>query len=217
MTAPTDGVMGADEARALLARADVTRRECAGCRQRDAEADDEGRHVGCESPDGPGVVGAWRECLGPEESVRALRAVVALYARADGAWREGAEAARAGDVAACARRAEALDAAAPEDCDPDDPAVAEDYGRFCEALDLAAALRAAPLPAPPAPPQRPEAPPDGGTEPGGGGAPARVLPGAAPRGCRSRRCTAAPAWRHEGTGEVACEEHAPYVAAWVRL
>jgi hypothetical protein len=46
----------------------------------------------------------------------------------------------------CDRAAASLDAGAADDCDPDDPDTAADYGRFTEAVDLAGAIRAIPLP-----------------------------------------------------------------------
>lgn len=110
-------------------------------------------------------------------------AVVAIRAPGEAcdpvAWQAGAEAARAGDVAALRARRERL---MREGC-------VGTILRDADCVDAARAVELAadevaglPLPAPPAPPQSPEAPPDGGTEPGGGGAPARGLPVAAAAG-----------------------------------
>ena len=62
------------------------------------------------------------------------------------ARREGAEAMREACAKTCDRAAASLDAGAADDCDPDDPDTAADYGRFTEAVDLAGAIRALPLP-----------------------------------------------------------------------
>lgn len=72
-----------------------------------------------------------------EELARQIRAA---------ARREGAEAMRESCVLSAARRAETLDAAAGDDPDTDDPEVAYRYGRFVEAVELSAALRALPPP-----------------------------------------------------------------------
>lgn len=119
-------VMTADEARALLATLDAERRRCSECGTADAPADGDGRHVGCPSPVG-GTVGAWRTCLGPEESARALRAVVEMHERAArrerltafwmrGAYAFGYDAAKRGAVAALREWPDAREAviAAPE-------------------------------------------------------------------------------------------------------
>lgn len=66
--------------------------------------------------------------------------------RVSAARRKGAEAMREACALTAARRAETLDAAAGDDPDLDDPDVAYRYGRFVEAVDLAVALRALPLP-----------------------------------------------------------------------
>jgi len=134
-----------------------------------------------ESIDGDGD-GVWRGdpavIAGLRAEAAALRSVVALHERAAGAWLAGAEAARAGDVAALRAEAERLAglmATMPAGSTPGTEYVVA-------GLEHAAALAGrTPLPAPPAPPQCPEAPPDGGTEPVGGGTPARGLPVAAER------------------------------------
>ena len=72
--------------------------------------------------------------------------VAALLARVAAARREGAEAMREACAKTCDRAAASLDAGAADDCDPDDPDTAADYGRFTEAVDLAGAIRALPLP-----------------------------------------------------------------------
>lgn len=77
--------------------------------------------------------------LAPGEPTRAEAAALA--------YRAGAAAMRDACARVCQKRAEQLDAAAPDDADIDDPGVAEDFGRFTEAHELAAALCAAELPA----------------------------------------------------------------------
>lgn len=79
-----------------------------------------------------------------EELARQLHADAG--ARVAAARREGAEAMREACAKTCDRAAASLDAGAADDCDPDDPDTAADYGRFTEAVDLAGAIRALPLP-----------------------------------------------------------------------
>ena len=82
--------------------------------------------------DAPAELGAW--------------ACDEIARRVSAARRKGAEAMREACALTAARRAETLDAAAGDDPDLDDPDVAYRYGRFVEAVDLAVALRALPLP-----------------------------------------------------------------------
>ena len=71
--------------------------------------------------------------------------VAALLARVAAARREGAEAMREACAKTCDRRAEVLDATLKENL-IDEPYASEERGAWSEAVDLAAALRALPLP-----------------------------------------------------------------------
>lgn len=91
------------------------------------------------------VAQVWRAAGEEHEPLADMGALLArvegLRAGRNVAFSAGVEAARSACADHCARRAEALDAAAGDDPDPDDPKVTEDYGRFCEAHELATALR----------------------------------------------------------------------------
>lgn len=81
-----------------------------------------------------------------ETNANLLGRLIAAENAVAAARREGAEAMREACAKTCDRAAASLDAGAADDCDPDDPDTAADYGRFTEAVDLAGAIRAIPLP-----------------------------------------------------------------------
>jgi len=90
------------------------------------------------------VAAKWRRAVRELDEARAATRVA--REERDAARREGAEAMRAAFVRLCEGRAGAIDACTPEDVDLDDPDVADRFGRFVEASELAGAAAALPLP-----------------------------------------------------------------------